>query len=250
LSELSLHPHGDSKALSPKREMNRLLSLSMLFSCLLVAVRIAHTGRLTFIFLIWNLLLAYIPYFITAYANPFRHEDDRTNPFRHLDGRAGSPWHKSFGGKLRFGLFFGCWLLFIPNAFYIFTDLFHLNDRFTNRLVPQWYDLVLILSFAWNGLLLGVLSVRQMEHLLAPILPKRQKLLFLYPIMWLNALGVYIGRYLRYNSWDVVTSPLDLFRDIAAMVIHPLRHQYAWDMILCFSTLLTLIYLILRKIGD
>jgi len=249
-TEVSLQSHRGSTALSPKREINRLLSLSMLFSCLLVLVRIVHTGRITFLTLIWNLLLAYIPYFMTAHAG------SQWPGFQWCRSQwRGAQWRRRIGGKLRFGLFFGCWLLFIPNTFYILTDLFHLNDRFNDRLVPQWYDLVLILSFAWNGLLLGVLSIRKMENILAPEpdgvrFAKRQELLFLYPIMWLNALGVYIGRYLRYNSWDVVTNPFDLFRDIARMVVHPLRHQYAWDMIGCFSILLTFMYLVLRRISD
>ena len=65
--------------------------------------------------------------------------------------------------------------------------------------------------------------------------------------MWLNALGVYTGRYLRYNSWDIITNPFQLLSDIFGMVIHPLRHQYAWDMIFCFSILLTLFYSLIKK---
>jgi uncharacterized membrane protein len=107
----------------------------------------------------------------------------------------------------------------------------------------------MILSYVWNGLLLGVLSVRQMERILLPRQTLRSELLFLYPVMWLNALGIYIGRYLRYNSWDVVTDPFQLLRDIAAMVVHPLRHRNTWDMVLCFSILMTLIYLMMKKIS-
>ncbi|WP_431217905.1 DUF1361 domain-containing protein [Puia sp. P3] len=74
--------------------------------------------------------------------------------------------------------------------------------------VPEWFDLSLILSFAFNGLLLGVLSVRQMERLFLPNPTTIGSWLFLYPIMVLNALGVYTGRYLRYNSWDIISDPL------------------------------------------
>ena len=68
--------------------------------------------------------------------------------------------------------------------------------------------------------------------------------------MRFNVLGVYIGRYLRYNSWDIVANPLDLLTDIFGMILHPLRHHYAWDMIFCYSVLLTLIYLALNKITN
>ncbi|MES1159817.1 MAG: DUF1361 domain-containing protein, partial [Bacteroidota bacterium] len=218
--------------------------------------RVIHTGRITFLFLTWNLFLAYIPYFITSVL-------------------ARRPLWVS--NRTILIPVFIVWLLFVPNSFYIITDLFHLGDqhgggghieniaphlpRFNdgpaasgpvvhsdNRQAPQWFDLAMILSFVWNGLLLGVLSVRQMEHILLPQLSMQRELLFLYPIMWLNALGIYTGRYLRYNSWDVITNPFDLLGDIASMVIHPLRHQYAWDMILCFSILMTLMYLMMKRV--
>jgi uncharacterized membrane protein len=217
--------------------MDRLLALSMLFSCLLVATRIIHTGRFTFISLIWNLFLAYVPYFITT-------------------GLARRPrWIGNL--PLVTGIFF-VWLLFIPNTFYIITDLYHLDNRYTtgslNRAIItreslQWFDLVLILSFAWNGLLLGILSIRQMEKIIAPFLAPRHELFFLYPIMWLNALGIYIGRYLRYNSWDVISDPFQLCTDIVCMLLHPIQNRYAWDMIFCFSILMTFMYLMLKKIG-
>jgi uncharacterized membrane protein len=220
--------------------MGRLLLLSMSFSCGMACLRFFHTGSGAFLPLIWNLFLAYIPYFITS----------------RLSSRPG--W---VSRAFIFLPVFGVWLLFIPNTFYILTDLFHLVDRGEYDVTPLWFDLALILSFAWNGLLLGVLSVRQMEKLLWPRIVihgwgmKRRNgegsgLLFVYPIMWLNALGIYIGRYLRYNSWDVITDPFDLFRDIAGMVFHPLRHHYAWDMVFCFSILLTLMYLMMKRISQ
>ena len=93
------------------------------------------------------------------------------------------------------------------------------------------------------------LKPADLERMLLPLQTLRNELLFLYPVMWLNALGIYIGRYLRYNSWDVVTDPFQLLRDIAVMIIHPLRHQNTWDMVLCFSILMTLIYLMMKKIS-
>jgi uncharacterized membrane protein len=204
------------------------LFVSMAFSCILVAVRIVHTGRLTFLWMPWNLLLAYVPYLISG-------------------------WLSSAGGRLHpairvAGLLL--WLIFIPNSFYILTDLYHLADGHRNARVPEWYDLALILSFALNGLLLGVLSTGHVERLLAPRASVTRRWLFLFPVMWLNALGVYIGRYLRYNSWDIFTNPVSLLGDIAKMIVHPLRHDYAWGMIFCYSILLSLLYNLLIKIAD
>jgi len=210
-------------------EMDRLLFLSMLFSCLLIVARVVHTEHRHFIFLVWNLFLAYIPYFIST-------------QLTRLETLGG-------GSRLGWWMLALLWLLFIPNSFYIITDLYHLGDLYNDRTMPQWFDLAMILSFVWNGLLLGVLSVRQMERIFLPRLTLLSELLFLYPVMWLNALGIYIGRYLRYNSWDIVTDPFRLLRDIATLVIHPLRHQNVWDMVLCFSILMTLIYLLMKRIS-
>ena len=211
-----------------RREMDRLLSWSLLFSCLLAIFRVIHTGRLNFLFLIWNLFLAYVPYLISGWLSGKRGWADR---------------------KLLLVVLSLVWLVTIPNAFYILTDLYHLGDGYNDRQVPQWFDLIMILSFAWNGLLLGILSVRHMEKLLAGRYEWRSELLFVYPVMWLNALGVYTGRYLRYNSWEIISNPFRLLADIAGMVIHPLRNHYAWDMIFCFSILMTLMYLTMKRIS-
>jgi uncharacterized membrane protein len=210
-------------------EMDRLLFLSMLFSCLLVAARIIHTEHRHFLFLVWNLFLGYIPYFIST-------------QLTRLEGAKAS---RGLGWWLLALL----WLLFVPNSFYIITDLYHLGDLYNDRAMPQWFDLAMILSFVWNGVLLGVLSVRQMERLFLRRLTLASELLFLYPVMWLNALGIYIGRYLRFNSWDIVTDPFRLLRDIAMMVVHPLHYKNTWDMVLCFSILMTLIYLLMKRIS-
>ncbi|MFT3826855.1 MAG: DUF1361 domain-containing protein [Chitinophagaceae bacterium] len=208
-----------------RSETDRLLTASMAFSVLMVAARIAYTGNMLFGFLIWNLVLAYIPYVLTNW----------------LQQRPA--W---IVNKLRFAVVFIVWLLFIPNSFYILTDLFHLGNFYS---VPFWFDLAMILSFAWNGLIIGILSVRQMEKMIQVHVSAKYELLFIYPIMWLNALGIYIGRYLRFNSWDVLTNPFHLVTDIIEILCHPVQYKYAWGMILCFSVFLTLAYCTIKKIS-
>lgn len=207
-----------------RTETDRVLTLSMAFSTLLVAARIVYTGDRLFLFLVWNLFLAWLPYAFTSAA--------QLKP----------KWRS---GK-RFVFLFAVWLLFIPNSFYIITDLFHLGPYYT---VPEWFDLVMILSFAWNGLLLGILSVRQMEKMMQAYLPGKHELLFIFPIMWLNALGIYIGRFLRFNSWDIITNPFALAADIIDMLAHPIQYRTAWGMIACFSVFMTLMYLGLKRIA-
>ncbi len=212
------------RSYSNKSEMENVLILSCLFSLFLAFSRVLYTGQLMFLSLIWNLFLGFIPFTLS----------------RFLTQRP--QWIES---KWKFVLTTTAWLLFIPNSFYIITDLFHLEER---SQIPLWFDLALIFSFAWNGLLLGILSVRQMEKIWET---KWQwsEIFFIYPIMWLNTFGIYIGRYLRYNSWDVISNPLGLTQDLIYLIIHPIRNRFDWSMIFCFSIFMTLLYLTIKKLS-
>lgn len=220
-----IKPLWDYRRLFLRSEIDRTMTLSMLFSVAMVLVRIIYTGERDFLFLIWNLFLAYIPYCLSGW-------------LAHTSSWAAYP--------RKFGIVFIAWILFIPNSFYILTDLFHLGGH---PGAPLWYDLVLIISFAWNGLMLGILSVRQMEKLVELYLPRKTQWCFLYPVMLLNALGIYIGRYLRFNSWDIITNPFGLVADIAQLILHPLRYSGAWAMVICFAALMTIVYTTLKKIS-
>lgn len=206
-----------------RTDAEQILILSNLFSVGLVLFRMLYTGHLLFAFLVWNLFLAFVPYVISR---------------RMTEASIKSKW------KFLFCAF--VWLLFIPNAFYIITDLFHLD---MNETVPLWYDLALLLSFAWSGILFGILSVRQMERLFERHFSKKLDLVFILPVMALNGFGVYIGRYLRFNSWYVITNPLQLIQDIVYLFIHPLRNRFDWSMIVCYTLLLTLIYYTIKKLS-
>ena len=214
---------------SVRNEINRLIFLSALFSLVLVIIRFIHTGHFTFLSLIWNLFLAWLPYSISTLITYIR-----LNPRR----------------RWIFWALFLVWILFIPNSFYILTDLFHLEDEMNDMMVPRWYDLILIISVAWNGLVMGILSVRQIEKLFFRDAGFLNDGLFLFPIMFLNGWGAYIGRYLRYNSWDIFINPFDLIRDISHMFRHPIVYHDAWGMILCFTILLMLIYTMLKKLSQ
>lgn len=207
-----------------RSELDKVLILSCLFSVALSFVRVMYTGQLTFLSLIWNLFLAAVPLYISQALT------------RHVS------WIEH---NKKFVFAFIAWLLFVPNSFYIITDLFHLFER---PEVPLWFDLVLIFSFAWNGLLLGVLSLRQMEKIIE-VKWRLSEVFFVAPVMCLNAFGIYLGRYLRYNSWDVVSSPFQLASDIVYLFAHPIRNRFDWSMIFCFAVFMTLLYITLKKIS-
>jgi uncharacterized membrane protein len=119
----------------------------------LLAIRIIKTGYLSYGFLAWNLFLAYVPYFISEWL--CKHPPVLRNKFKLVP-------------------LVLTWILLMPNSFYILTDLFHLNNMSKG---DSWYDLTLILSFAWNGILFGIVSIYKMEMLLKRTkarLPDRQ----------------------------------------------------------------------------
>jgi uncharacterized membrane protein len=205
--------------------INGLLLTSVGFSGLLLTARMVYTGTHSFGFLVWNLFLAAVPYFFSS-------------RLLQRPGWIENPW--------KFAPAFVGWLVFIPNSFYMLTDLFHLFD---SSAVPLWYDLLLIVSFAWNALLLGILSVRHMEKIVVARWPGMPGWVFLYPVMALNALGVYIGRYLRYNSWDVLSDPFGLAMDIVHIVRHPLYYKQAWGMIGAFSFFLVIMYTTIKRLS-
>ncbi len=208
-----------------RSEIDRMLTVSILFSLLLVAVAMFNTHFYIFLFLVWNLFLAYIPYAISNWL--------QQHP----------AWIEN---KWKFTGAFLLWLLFIPNSFYIVTDIFHLKE--VNN-IPLWYELMVLVSFAWNGLLLGLVSLRQMERLFELEWGASAMWKFTVPVIALNSLGVYIGRYLRYNSWDVFVNPLALFSDMMRMIVHPLQTRLAWGMIVCFTLFMCVVYFTLKRLA-
>lgn len=206
--------------------MNRWLLISCLFSLFLLALRIILTQRLSYVFLAWNLCLAAVPYSI-------------------------SNWLKSHEQVLKsriklIPLVF-TWVLFMPNSFYILTDLFHLGTAGNGH---SWFDLTLILSFAWNGILFGVLSIRNMEILVRQTRGRLVSGLVICVMMWLNALGVYLGRFLRFNSWDIFLDPFSLCSEIGKILLDPYDHRHVWAMSICFASLMIIIYNTIRKLNE
>jgi uncharacterized membrane protein len=165
-----------------------LLSLSMLLSIVLLMIRMKLNQSFFFLFLVWNLFLAVIPFALTIYLS----SNPKLNKYSLL-------------------LWFGVWLLFLPNAPYIITDLLHLKKGSYHLL---WLDILVVTSFALNGLLLFFLSLLDMKVILNVYINKKY-LNFLYAfILFLSGFGVYLGRFLRYNSWEIIQNPIDLLNDI------------------------------------
>ena len=199
-----------------------LLAASMAFSVLLLAARFWYTGKTDYSFLVWNLFLAFLPFAISSLLL--------------LIGKH---------ARVVFLLpFLALWLLFFPNAPYILTDLFHLAPKAG---VPLWYDLMLLLSFAWNGLMLGFISLADLQRLLRQRFNAVVAWFFVVISLGLGSFGVYLGRFLRWNSWDLLTRPEELLMDILARFTNPLAFPRTWGMTLILTVFLTLSYLMLTR---
>ena len=191
-------------------------------SVALVFARILWTGNLRYGFLVWNVFLAWLPLVFALLACDRYH---RT---------AGRDWH--FLGLA------GAWLLFFPNAPYIFTDLIHLTSRFYPHF---WVDLVLILLCALTGLVLGFVSLYLMQSVVARMFGGFASWCFIAAVAALTGLGIYIGRFLRFNSWDVLFKPVELYQGIGNWVAAPLAQPGAVAFPALFATFLFITYVML-----
>ena len=201
-----------------------VLGASLGLSLLLLVGRVLMTGHGTFLFLVWNLFLAVIPFALSTMLGTAK-------------------------GPLRARLLVpvgAAWLLFFPNAPYILTDLFHLERRAG---VPLWYDLALILSCAWNGLMLAYASLADMQRLVELRLGVYSGWAFAALALLLSSFGIYLGRYLRFNSWDVLANPLTLFFDIVNRILHPFSFPGTWGVTLVFGLFLLVGYATVRLLG-
>ncbi len=181
------------------------LGVTSALSIVMVLVRWLYIGRLEFMFVLWNLFLAWIPLFCALFARNAR-------------------------GRLALVTLTATWLLFLPNAPYVLTDLIHYRVRD----VPYWYDILLLVSFAWTGTFAGFLSLFLMQLRVRERWGEAMGWLFATVALMLSSFGIYLGRFLRFNSWDIITNPIDLFFGIWTRVRHPFDHPrtYAFTLLL------------------
>jgi uncharacterized membrane protein len=215
-----------SSFISRLKDNNRLsvtviLALSCLLSVSLQIFRIYYSGFYTYLFLNWNLFLAILPYVISTFFLLY---------------------YKKINSLPLTALILFSWLLLFPNAPYIVTDFFHLEPRAN---VPYWFDLGLIFSFAWNGLILGFISLYDIQTALARRFSAVKGWVFAIFSLVLGSFGIYLGRFERFNSWDILTNPMELFVDITNRLTHPMQHPRTLLMTILFSLLLIFGYITL-----
>ncbi|GAA4108133.1 hypothetical protein GCM10022393_03930 [Aquimarina addita] len=131
------------------------------------------------------------------------------------------------------------WLVFLPNSPYILTDLQHIR---ISSLQSIWFDVLLIVSFAINGLIVGFASLRIMQQLLCDYFSKKVTYIITYTVLLLCGFGIYLGRVLRWNSWDIVNNPMGILGDIAQRILFPMNHINTWSFTIGFGGFLIITY--------
>lgn len=177
------------------------LVLSTCLAVVFLCGRIYYTGQFTYSFLFWNLFLAWCPYLFALLTVTIYHQ------IRGMHLTVLMP-------------LLVLWLVFLPNAPYIVTDLVHLAPRDN---MPIFYDIAMFAMLAWTGMWLAILSLSAIQDLMQQLFSRWVS----YPISWLSilgcGLGIFVGRTLRFNSWDAFTKPLAILLDIVhTFARHPL----------------------------
>lgn len=167
------------------------LVLSTMLALGILAGRILLARSWNYTNLVWNLFLAWVPYFFSLAAYAIYQLNAKSWPV--------------------LVPITAVWLLFFPNAPYIITDFLHLEER---PPVPLWYDIGVIATFAWTGFFLGIVSLRTMQFIVKKYLGAIVGWLFALSALLMSGLGIYLGRFGRFNSWDIFFNPLTVLKDI------------------------------------
>lgn len=170
--------------------------------------------------LVWNLFLAWIPYVFSMLAAAIQ----RLFPRRW--------WLLIVPG--------GMWLIFLPNAAYIVTDFFHLMPRAS---IPLWYDILMLTTFSWTGIFLAIASLRTMQILVSIYIGKFLAWTFAGLALGLTGLGIYLGRFERWNSWDLLAQPDSVLADVVNRLANPFSNLRFFGFTALFTAFLVVSYL-------
>ncbi len=192
-----------------------LLLLSIL-GCLMIIVRYLFTENLSHVYLIWNLFLSWIPLGLSILMT-----------YLYTNSKGKAVWFL----LIPLG---GIWLLFYPNAPYMLTDFIHLGN-YDGFLV--WYDLVVFSVFIWTSFLVGFVSIYLINRIIERALGKVTAWLCVLFALFLSSYGIYLGRFIRWNSWDMLLNPIQLLQS----VIDNINFQ-SFTFSCIFGLLLTLTY--------
>lgn len=203
-------------------KVERMIVLSLAFTVILIVFRIYTTGKITFLYFNWNLFLAALPLLFSRllkYCNAL---------------------------NIKACIVLLSWLIVLPNAPYLITDIIHFRER---PPISKWFDLLLVTSAAWNGLMLGVISLMQVEFFLQKHVVQWKLNIIMFSTIFLCSYGIYLGRFMRYNSWDVIADPSELVYHIGGQMLRPQQHFNTWAFTLLFGVMFWIFYYTIRQLA-
>jgi uncharacterized membrane protein len=186
-----------------------LLNLACAICIGLVFARVAYSESGRHLGLIWNLFLAWIPFMLAYFAHAVS-------------------WRR-VALYLIIPVIAFLWLIFFPNAPYMLTDLQDLTRRASGA--PLWYDVIIVVWCSWTGMLLGVISLYLMQDIIVRSFGRTAGWVFVFVISALSSFGIYIGRFVRLNSWDILQNPAETAQEILGIVIDPSRRLAAFTLL-------------------
>ncbi len=204
-----------------------LLVSASFISVILDWVHYVLNGAAAYPFLVWNLFLAWIP--LLAAMAAFAAAHNRITFF------------------LVMPVCTLVWLAFFPNAPYLLTDFQHLATA--NSTLPLWFDVILLIWFAWTGLLLGIASLYLMQEIVTRALNRFAGWIFAIGATILSSIGIYLGRFLRWNSWDLLQDALPIAKDMYGLVRHPVANLPTYVFLILFTLLFLFIYVTIHLFG-
>lgn len=133
------------------------------------------------------------------------------------------------------------WLGFLPNSFYMVSDLIHIQQTGEVSII---FDAVLFASFILNGFVAGYIGTFMVHRELAKRLPTNRVWACVIGIFALSGYAIYLGRVLRWNTWDALLQPAALLFDVSDVILNPLGHIQAFVVTASFTLLITCFYVL------
>lgn len=213
------------------------LGILSIVGFIMIAFRVLNQKSIRFAFLIWNLFLAWVPLILSlAMSYIHRIQECGTKKTIYL---------------LSLGF---CWLLFFPNAPYIITDIIHLSSynyytisNYSYGFDPNfiiWYDFILVMFFVFTGYILGHISLYNVHKIIKEKYEKVVGWIFVFIVSVLSGFAIYLGRFLRLNSWEIVSSPIHLLKTILASI-----NIVSMNFTFMFSFFIFLIYIAMYNLS-
>ena len=201
------------------------LFVSSMLAIALYICRVLASDNIRYWYLVWNLFLAWLPLLFG---------------FLLVKWLQKGKWLSAKGVGLT-----ALWLGFLPNSFYLVTDFIHLEPTGEIGLL---FDAVLFMVFAWNGLVLGFVSVFMIHSEIKQRLPQRQTVMLVGFIFVLSSFAIYLGRFLTWNTWDIIVNPAGILVDVSDRIVKPASYPNTFTTTTLFSVTLIVMYYSIYKL--